>query len=191
MTPGKGIQESGKEPHHHEGDANPHLFASPRMAAKIVRNIAAQLSEIDPPNRRVYLDNAERAAAKLEKPKELKVHGENRKDWLDGDSQGGFNLHLRWETDENLVKDQPNLWEMTFFLAKESPAEKCTVDVTPRRCQKFKLLPGEKLSWTNTSSADGKVVQSGTAAADRWGMVTLERIIVSKGKNRIAITRPD
>jgi ABC-type Zn uptake system ZnuABC Zn-binding protein ZnuA len=67
MTPEEGTEESGKEPHHHQGDANPHLFASPRMAAKVVRNIAAQLSEIDPSNRRVYLDNAEREAAKLEK----------------------------------------------------------------------------------------------------------------------------
>ena len=41
--------------------------------------------------------------------------------------------------------------------------------------------------WTNASLADGKSVQSGTATADQWGLVTLERVTVSKGKNRIII----
>jgi len=67
MTPAEGGEESGREPQHHQGDTNPHLFASPRLAAKIMRNIAAGLSEVDQADRRIYLENAERWATRLEK----------------------------------------------------------------------------------------------------------------------------
>jgi hypothetical protein len=79
---------------------------------------------------------------------------------------------------------------MTFFLAQESPVDQCTVDVTPRRCQHFKASPGERLPWSNTSVADGRVIQSGTALVDRYGLITLEQVAVSKDKNRISITHP-
>lgn len=46
---------------------NPHLFASPRMAAQVVRNIAAGLSKIDPAGSELYAKNAEAYAASLEK----------------------------------------------------------------------------------------------------------------------------
>ena len=57
--------EEGGEGHHHS-DANPHLFASPRMAAKIVRNIASELSALDPKGAELYAKNAEACAARLE-----------------------------------------------------------------------------------------------------------------------------
>ncbi len=63
------------------------------------------------------------------------------------------------------------------------------MDITPRRCQKFKRAPGERFRWTNTLLAGGKVIQSGTAVADRWGLVTVEKVSVSKGKNRIQISK--
>ncbi|MDD4890310.1 MAG: metal ABC transporter substrate-binding protein, partial [Phycisphaerae bacterium] len=46
--------------------ANPHLFASPRRAARIVRNIAAELGKIDPAGAELYRRNAEAYAARLE-----------------------------------------------------------------------------------------------------------------------------
>jgi hypothetical protein len=69
------------------------------------------------------------------------------------------------------------------------PEETCTVAVTPRHCRKFKPKPGETFGWTNTSLKDGKVVGSGPAAADRWGLVTVTGLEVSKGRNRIRIER--
>jgi ABC-type Zn uptake system ZnuABC Zn-binding protein ZnuA len=50
--------------HHHEG-ANPHLFASPRMAAKLAMNIAAELSRADPEGTAVYSKNAQAYANTL------------------------------------------------------------------------------------------------------------------------------
>lgn len=49
--------------HHHDkaaGEAaNPHLFASPRMAALLATNIADQLARIDPAQKRLYSANAQ------------------------------------------------------------------------------------------------------------------------------------
>ena len=51
-------------PHRHEG-VNPHLFASPRMAARIALNVAGGLSKSDPEGAGVYFRNAQAYAARL------------------------------------------------------------------------------------------------------------------------------
>jgi len=108
-------------------------------------------------------------------------------DHYDGDSEGQANLYLFWETKD--VVDEAAKWEMTVGLTPPAPKDTCTVDITPRRCQAFKPKPGERFKWTNTSVADGKVVQTGTVTADRWGLVTLKDAAVTKGKNRLVIRR--
>jgi zinc transport system substrate-binding protein len=55
----------GKDHHEHAG-ANPHLFSSPRMAAKMVRNIALALAKLDPPHAEAYARNGATYAAALE-----------------------------------------------------------------------------------------------------------------------------
>ena len=50
--------------HHHHG-ANPHLFASPRMAALLAENIAAGLSKADPEGAEIYVKNATAYAARM------------------------------------------------------------------------------------------------------------------------------
>ncbi len=112
----------------------------------------------------------------------------------DGDPSGNINGYQFWETDS--IVDEPDRWEMTVYLYDgdkygrgRAPADACTTDLTPRRCQRFRAKPGEQLKWTNTSLKDNRVVQKGTAEADRWGLVTVEKLIVSKGRNRIRIRR--
>ena len=61
MTP-----EEGAGDEHGHGEFNPHLFASPRTAAAVVRNIAAELATVDPAGAEVYRRNAEAYAAKLD-----------------------------------------------------------------------------------------------------------------------------
>ncbi len=51
---------------HHEGN-NPHLFASPRMAALLAINIAGKLSGIDPSGAAIYTENARAYAKKMNK----------------------------------------------------------------------------------------------------------------------------
>lgn len=65
IKPGPTDSHSTEKQHEHAG-ANPHMFASPRMAAKIVRNIASQLSAIDPDGAALYSRNASAYAAKLD-----------------------------------------------------------------------------------------------------------------------------
>jgi ABC-type Zn uptake system ZnuABC Zn-binding protein ZnuA len=44
---------------HHHGGVNPHLFASPRMTAKLAMNIAAELSKADATGAATYFTNAQ------------------------------------------------------------------------------------------------------------------------------------
>lgn len=53
--------------HYPEGDANPHLFASPRMAAKLAANIADELSRLDPGGAETYLANSKKYSAEMNK----------------------------------------------------------------------------------------------------------------------------
>jgi hypothetical protein len=78
---------------------------------------------------------------------------------------------------------------MTVYLHESAPLGECTVDLTPRHCQKFRPAPAAKFQWANTSLADKKLVQSGQAAADPFGLVTLEKLLVTKTRHRIRIAR--
>jgi pimeloyl-ACP methyl ester carboxylesterase len=105
----------------------------------------------------------------------------------DGDSAGQSNLYLYWETAD--IVDKADRWEITVGLIKEAPKDRSTVNVTPRRTQAFKPQPSDTFKWTNTSLHDKKVIQSGEAIADKWGLLTLEGVVVSKGRNRIKIAK--
>jgi len=59
--------EHGHGHHHHHSGVNPHMFASPRMAAKIAMSIAAGLSKADPDGAAVYFKNAQAYAGTLNK----------------------------------------------------------------------------------------------------------------------------
>jgi hypothetical protein len=111
----------------------------------------------------------------------------------DSDVMADLNGYLVWDTDD--IVDEPGKWEMTVYLydgdprnnkAGGAPADACTADLTPRRCQKFKAAAGETFHWSNASLADSRSV-AGTAAADKNGWVTLEKLTITKGKNRIRI----
>lgn len=58
-------EEHAHEEHKHEFD--PHLWLSPKMAIKEVKNIANNLAKADPENKQVYLDNEKNYVEKLEK----------------------------------------------------------------------------------------------------------------------------
>ena len=104
----------------------------------------------------------------------------------DGAPRGQANLHLLWETGD--VVDEPGRWALTVGVHERAPKDEGKVDITPRRCQKFRARPGEKFRWTNRSVAAGGIVQSVEAVADAAGLVTLEEVRISKGRNRIEVT---
>jgi hypothetical protein len=108
-------------------------------------------------------------------------------DPFDGDSVGQYNAFLSWQTDD--ILDRPGVWEMTVSLSRNAPRESCTVALTPRRCQKFRSPTGKAFRWFNASLGDGKVIQSGRVTSDGWGLITLEKLVVAKSKNRIQISQ--
>lgn len=108
-------------------------------------------------------------------------------DPADGDYYGQINGYLLW--DSETVVDEAGRWEMTVFLTENCPRDLCTVDVTPRHCARFKPRPGERFQWTNTSLANGDVIASGMIVADEWGLVTIEKMEVHKGRNRLVVRR--
>ncbi len=107
-------------------------------------------------------------------------------DPADGDYYGQINGYLAWASD---VVDERGRWEMTVYVTDDCRRDTCTVDLTPRHCRRFKPRPGERFAWTNTSLANQKQVQSGTLTADEWGLVTIEKLRVTKGKHRIQIVK--
>jgi pimeloyl-ACP methyl ester carboxylesterase len=138
---------------------------------------------------RCSLDDDPGAGTKLKEPKFFKTNDRGKKlfDLFDGDSEGQVNAYLCWDTEG--VVDQPARWAMTVFLSPSAPKDSCTVDITPRRCQHFKPNAGDVFTWTNTLAGSDNAAESGQAAADEWGLVTLRQVTVSKARSRIAVLR--
>lgn len=84
----------------------------------------------------------------------------------DGDLVGGINLGFRWSD----VIDEPNRWSVK--LSNDLAKDEMTVDVTPRRCQKFEPEPGDVLRWKDAAGNSGKVT------VDKWGLVTVVNVKV-------------
>ena len=107
-------------------------------------------------------------------------------DHADSEKTGGINVYQLWDTDS--IVDEPDRWELTAWLMPSCPHPEAAMDVTPRRCQKFKAAPGQAYKWTLKDEA-GKDVDSGTAIADKHGLVTAEGIVLTKAKRRIVIAK--
>jgi len=78
------------------------------------------------------------------------------------------------------VTDSAYRWDVTLLtrpintLWGSWPApESVTVDVTPRRAQRFLLSPGQPVEWMATRLTDGAIVQTGTVVADPLRFVTV------------------
>jgi hypothetical protein len=114
-------------------------------------------------------------------------HSPGDGDHADAEKGGGINLYQFWEPAS--IKDEPGSWEVTLYVHGNCGRQSLTTDMTPRRCQKLRAQPGDTFKWTNTDLASGKKIQEGTAKADKWGLVTVPGLTISKGKNRIRISK--
>ena len=91
----------------------------------------------------------------------------------------GINLGFAWSD----VVDEEQRWSAT--LSNDLCQAEMTVDVTPRRCQRFKPRPGQTFTWTN--SAGG----AGTVTADQWGLVTVAKVAIKPGAATTLAIRRD
>jgi hypothetical protein len=114
---------------------------------------------------------------------------------------------ILWEP--GAIVDEPGRWQVTVWVGQRCPLPEGTVDLTPRRCRKFRASPGQEFAWANgvlaapAGGAEGeapgargargqpaeapKVVQSGTVTADKHGLVTIEGLKVTKARHRVSI----
>jgi hypothetical protein len=88
----------------------------------------------------------------------------------EGDAEGGINLGFDWKD----VVDEERGWTAT--ISNTRAKGEMTVDVTPRRCQKFRPKPGDVLKWTASSGGSGSVT------ADPAGLVTIEKVRLAPGE---------
>jgi len=112
------------------------------------------------------------------------------KNALGGDPVGQIGALLRWTN----ISDQEDKFEIDLHLVKkaelktavEIPAKSQT-DVSLRRLQRFKTEPGKAYSWR--FSRKEKTLQSGKAAADAAGLLTIAKLSLSDEPARLTISR--
>lgn len=102
-----------------------------------------------------------------------------------GDPEGEINGFAAWTPDS--IRDEPDQWAITLRLAAGTEAESATADITPRRLQRFKVKPGDRVRWTN--AVGGRTVQNGEVVADQWGLVTVPEVRVARNGSRLTIVR--
>lgn len=105
----------------------------------------------------------------------------------DGAPKGQINGYLYWETAD--IVDTPQQWALTAGLTDGAPKDDCTVDITPRRLQQFKVSPGSQVKWEERDFLSGSIMASGSVTSDKNGIITLPQITVTKGKNRILLSK--
>jgi hypothetical protein len=99
---------------------------------------------------------------------------------------GGYNQNIGWSASwdawDGPPTDTATNWQVS--LRTEDDATH-TVDVTPRRARAFRPAPGATARWRNLRVSDGAEVQSGTAIADAFGLITATNVSVTAGGNRL------
>jgi len=131
------------------------------------------------------LDNDPGTATRLKESKPFTAsHGQKFQDTYDGDSEGQINAHLRWK----VLTDKADRYEIQLTLSSDAPENTCTVDMTPRRLQKFLIQANQTIGWQNRDKS-GKAIQEGTGTPDKFNLLTLERLEVTKTGSKIILTR--
>ena len=98
---------------------------------------------------------------------------------------GKINYYYMWKPES--IVDKEDRWEITIYLCDKAPKYTAYVDITPRRLQNFKVEPGQYYYWRNIQDDD--ILQEGCVKADDYGLITIPRVIISKGENRIIISK--
>ena len=107
-----------------------------------------------------------------------------------------YNYTIQWSSSWNKWDgspiDQADLWQISLCpvwrtsLQCGSTIASETVDVTPRRVQHFKFVPGAQYTWENRG-LDNALVASGTVTADSGGLVLIQGFLVTPSGNRLVI----
>ncbi len=101
----------------------------------------------------------------------------------------GYNQGIEWSASwlpwDGAPVDSADSWGVSLRTIDGSSQ---TVDVTPRRLQRFRPRVGVRYRWEDRRIADGALVTSGTITTDRFGLLTVPDFRVTPGGNRLRIT---
>lgn len=110
-----------------------------------------------------------------------------------GDSIGTINGFLDWN---DAINDQPNQWDINLLINSlesvngivHSP-DSCSVDVTLRRLQKFKVPIGDSIDWIDFASNGTTVIKRG-GYIYTGGLITIPTVKVYKGGINLKVYNP-
>ncbi|MFI5372421.1 MAG: prolyl oligopeptidase family serine peptidase [Candidatus Eisenbacteria bacterium] len=115
-------------------------------------------------------------------------------DATNGDLVGQMNAYVEWDTS---IADYPDRWDVKLtlrdltLLSGTRPApDSATVDVTPRRLQRFVVTPSAPYAWSVRRFADGVEVASGVVTADALGLVTVPAVKVYRTGTLLRVKVP-
>lgn len=100
----------------------------------------------------------------------------------DGDRDGLFDAGFDWDH----IVDLPARWEVVLHPMVDQ-VKSSTLDLTPRRLQRFQVRPGVIYHYLNLNAKTDKVIQEGVAKPDQWDVLTLEKLTIVPDGNHIII----
>jgi pimeloyl-ACP methyl ester carboxylesterase len=114
------------------------------------------------------------------------------------DTNGGFNQTILWSSSWNPWDGPPvdtsTRWQISLcYTDAGNKMGKCekghgqTVDITPRRLQQFKIIPGAKYRWENYKISNNSLMDSGTVTADSKGLLTIKDVAISSNGSRLIL----
>ncbi len=106
-------------------------------------------------------------------------------DPLVGDKVGQVNGYLTWNPDT--IVDETDRWQIELKLIKDAPRRSCTVDITARKLQKFKLVAGQELKYSIVRQSDQAVIGKGKIIVDNDGLFTIKSVIISKEPCKLSV----
>lgn len=102
--------------------------------------------------------------------------------YISGDPSGFMNAGFDWK----ILKDSANEWKV--LLTPVDPKVKhCSLDLTPRRLQVFKIKPKSRHLYKNLDAKTNALIQTGPLTADSHGLLTIKNINISQNGNKIQI----
>lgn len=106
----------------------------------------------------------------------------------DSGEEGGYNQAIEWSSSwsswDGPPLDTATSWGVSL---RATDGLDHRVDVTPRRLQHFRVMPGTSVTWENHQVSDDALVESGSVTADSSGLVTVPRLGVSPTGNRLRL----
>lgn len=111
-----------------------------------------------------------------------------------GTPVGQINAFVEWDTS---LADYPDRWEvklrlrdLTLTPGVRAAPESATVDVTPRRLQRFVVTPLAMYAWSIRRLSDNVQVADGLVSADALGLVTVPTVKVYRTGSLLRIKVP-